>query len=82
VALVLFLVGAICLAVAVFRARILPLWVGVAVIASLVAAFTLPHTGPVAFVSDYLVLAALAAFGLRAARPAAGSAGHRLAREG
>ena len=75
VALVLLLVGSVCLAVAVFRARILPVWVGVALLATLVASFTLPHTGPVAFVSDYLIFAALSAFGLRAARRPAGTPG-------
>lgn len=69
VALLLLIVGAVCLAVAVFRARILPLWVGVALIASVLGAFFL-HGGPIAFVSDYCVYAALFWFGLRAARPA------------
>ena len=71
VALVLLIVGAVCLAVAVFRARVLPVWVGVAVLLSVVCAFVL-HGGPVVFVSDYVLFAALFWIGLRAARqPAA-----------
>jgi hypothetical protein len=69
VALVLGLVGTVCLAVAVFRARIVPIWVGIAVILSLVGALFLP-SGPMAFIADYLLFAALFVFGLRAARPA------------
>ena len=72
VALALFLVGAVCLAVAVFRGRTAPRWVGIALLASLVTVFVLPHTGPAAFVSDWCLFAALGWFGLRAARgPAA-----------
>jgi hypothetical protein len=71
VALLLFLVGSVCLAVAVFRARVLPWWVGVALLASPVSAFLI-HGGPAAFISDYFVLAALFCFGLRAAHPTAG----------
>jgi hypothetical protein len=71
VALVLLIVGAVCLAVAVFRARVLPVWVGVAVLLSVVCAFFL-HGGPIVFVSDYVLFAALFWIGLRAARqPAA-----------
>ena len=71
VALVLLIVGAVCLAVAVFRARVLPVWVGVAVLLSVVCAFFL-HGGPVVFVSDYVLFAALFWIGLRAVRqPAA-----------
>ncbi|MCW2899033.1 MAG: hypothetical protein JWO67_1298 [Streptosporangiaceae bacterium] len=68
VALLLLIAGAVCLAVAVFRARVMPLWVGVAVIVSLVGAFLL-HGGPTAFISDYCLFAALFWFGRRAARP-------------
>lgn len=67
VALVLFLVGVVCLAVAVLRARVLPRWVAVALVASLVAALTL-HDWPYALLSDVLVFAALGAFGVRALR--------------
>ena len=67
VALVLALIGSVCLAVAVFRARIMPVWVGVAVLLSLVGALFLP-SGPLAFVADYLLFAALFWFGVRAAR--------------
>jgi hypothetical protein len=67
VALLALIVGAVCLVIAVFRARILPVWVGVAVLLSVVGAFFL-HSGPTAFVSDYLLFAALFTFGLRAAR--------------
>ncbi len=66
-ALLLLIVGAVCLAVAVFRARIVPIWVGVALLASVVGAFFL-HGGPIAFVSDYCIYAALFWFGLRAAQ--------------
>lgn len=72
VALLLFLVGSVCLAVAVVRARVLPRWVGAALIASLVSLFVV-HGGPAAFVSDYFVLAALFCFGWYAARPRAGA---------
>lgn len=68
VALLLYLVGSVCLAVAVFRARVLPWWVGAALLASVVSVF-LVHGGPAAFVSDYLVLAALFCFGWYAVRP-------------
>jgi hypothetical protein len=71
VALLLFLVGSVCLAVAVFRARVLPWWVGGALLASLVSVF-LVHGGPAAFISDYLLLAALFCFGLHAVRRPAG----------
>jgi hypothetical protein len=67
VALLLLVVGAVCLAVAVFRARVLPIWVGVAVLVSVVGAFFL-HSGPTAFLSDYVLFAALFWIGLRAAR--------------
>jgi hypothetical protein len=67
VALLLLIVGCLCLAIAVFRARVLPMWVGVALIASLVAAFVL-HGGALAFVSDYCIYATLFCFGLYAAR--------------
>ena len=66
VALLLFVVGAFCFAIAVFRARIVPLSVGVALIASVVCVFVL-HGGAIAFISDYLVLAALCCFGWYAA---------------
>jgi len=68
VALLMLIVGCVCLAIAVFRGRVLHWWVGVALIASVVTAFVLPHDGSLAFVSDYCVYAALIAFGLRAAR--------------
>lgn len=72
-ALLLLIVGVVCLATAVFRARVLPRWVGVALIASLVGAFVL-HGGAVAFISDYCIFAALFCFGLYAVRPPVGSA--------
>jgi hypothetical protein len=46
---------------------VLPVWVGVAVLLSVVCAFFL-HGGPVVFVSDYVLFAALFWIGLRAAR--------------
>ena len=55
-----------------FRARVVPLVGGVALLASLVGAFVL-HGGAVAFVSDYFILAALFCFGLYAARPGVGA---------
>ena len=67
VALLLLIVGAVCLAIAIFRARIMPMWVGIAVLLSVVGAFLL-HSGPTAFISDYLLFAALFTFGLRATR--------------
>jgi hypothetical protein len=74
-ALLLLIVGCICLAIAVFRARVVPLWVGVALIASLVGAFVL-HGGAVAFISDYCIFAALFCFGWYAAgRPGGNTAG-------
>jgi hypothetical protein len=69
VALLMLIAGCVCLALAVFRARVLPLWVGVALLASLVSAFV-AHGGPAAFISDYFILAALFCFGLLATRPA------------
>ena len=65
----LLIVGAVCLAIAVFRARVLPVWVGVAVLVSVVCAFFL-HGGAIVFVSDYVLFAALFWIGLRAARTA------------
>ena len=62
---------AVCLAIAVFRARVLPIRVGVAVPLSVVSAFFL-HGGSIVFVSDDVLFAALCWIGLRAARPAAG----------
>src|SRR5689334_9274 len=70
VALLLLIVGAVCLSIAVFRARIVPVWVGVALLASVVGAFVL-HGGAIAFISDYLILAALFCFGFYAVRRAA-----------
>jgi hypothetical protein len=72
-ALLLLIVGIVCLTIAVFRARVVPMWVGVALIASLVGAFVL-HGGAIAFISDYCIYAALFCFGLYAVRrPAAGA---------
>ncbi|HSP36659.1 MAG TPA: hypothetical protein VLR26_02790 [Frankiaceae bacterium] len=68
-ALLLLIVGCVCLAAAVFRAHILPRWVGVALLASVLLAFAL-HGDVTAFLSDYCFFAALFRFGLAAARPA------------
>jgi hypothetical protein len=68
VALLLLILGCGCLAAAVFRARVLPRWVGVALLACVPLAFVL-HTVPAAFVSDFCILAALFRFGLAAFRP-------------
>src|SRR5689334_21681049 len=82
VALLLYLVGSICLAVAVFRARLLPWWVGAALLASVVSVF-LVHGGPAAVIRDYFVLAALFCFGWYAARPVArSSSGTSTGRQG
>jgi hypothetical protein len=70
VALLLLVVGAVCLAAAMFRARVLPMWVGVAVLLSVVGAFFL-HGGAAGFVSDYCLFAALFWVGVRAARSGA-----------
>jgi hypothetical protein len=67
-ALLLLIVGCICLAIAVFRAQVMPLWVGISLLASLVGAFVL-HGGALAFISDYCIFAALFCFGLYAVRP-------------
>jgi hypothetical protein len=69
VALLLLIAGSLCLAIAVFRARILPRWVGVALIASVVLAFVV-HGVPWAFLADYCMLAALFRFGFAAVRGA------------
>jgi hypothetical protein len=66
VALLMLIVGVVCLAVAVFRARVVPMWVGIALIASLVGAVVL-HGGAIAFISDYCIYAALFCFGRYAA---------------
>lgn len=67
IALVLLLVGPICLGIAVIRARVFPRWVGALLIASPLIAF-LGLPGPLAELSDYLAFIALAAIGLQVAR--------------
>lgn len=66
-ALLLLIVGMICLGIAVLRARVLPRWVGVAFILSPVFGVAgLP--GGAALVSDYLAFAALFAVGVHTLR--------------
>lgn len=68
-ALLIMLVGLICLGVAVFRAGVLPRWVGAAFIASPVLGVAgLP--GAAALTSDYLVFVALFAVGVHVLRSA------------
>ncbi|MFN2560866.1 MAG: hypothetical protein ABR571_06180, partial [Jatrophihabitans sp.] len=75
-ALIVVLVGTICLAVAVFRARVLPVWVAVAFFAVPLLAVS-GMSGAVSLIPDYLLFAALFAVGLHALRaaPAAGGEG-------
>ncbi len=62
-ALLVLLVGMTCLGVAVFRARVLPRWVGVAfILAPLLGAAGFP--GAAGLISDYLLFVALFAVGL------------------
>lgn len=74
-ALLIMLVGVICLGVAVFRARVLPWWVGALFIVSpLVGAAGLP--GGAGLISDYALFVALATVGVTVLRsPAASTAG-------
>ncbi len=66
-ALLAVLVGLVCLAVAVFRARVLPRWVGVLFILSpLLGVAGIP--GGAGLISDYLLFVALFAVGLQALR--------------
>lgn len=67
VALLFLVVGLITLAIAVFRARVLPRWVGVALLATLVASFVV-HDWPFSLISDYCIHAALFRIGLAAVR--------------
>jgi hypothetical protein len=67
-AVLMLLVGLICLGIAVFRARVLPRWVGVAFILSpLVGVAGL--SGAAGLISDYLAFAALFAVGVHTLRP-------------
>jgi hypothetical protein len=73
-ALLIVLVGMICLAAAVFRARMLPWWVGALfIVAPLVAVAGLP--GGAGLISDYSLFAALFAVGVTALRTSAGARG-------
>jgi hypothetical protein len=66
-ALLIVLVGMICLAAAVFRARILPWWVGALfIVAPLVAVAGLP--GGAGLISDYALFVGLFAVGVTALR--------------
>lgn len=67
VALLVLVTGAICLGIAVLRARTLPWWIGVALIAScLIGALSLPS--PWFLLSDGVFFAALFAIGVQAVR--------------
>jgi hypothetical protein len=71
-ALLILLVGMICLAVAVFRAHVLPWWVGVLFIVSpLVAVAGLP--GGAGLIADYALFVGLATVGVTALRSVSGS---------
>jgi hypothetical protein len=66
-ALLVVLVGMICLAVAVFRARVLPWWVGALfIVAPLVAVAGLP--GGFGLIADYALFVGLATVGVTALR--------------
>ena len=76
VALLALVVGAVCLGIAVLRARVLPRWIGVALLAScLLGAAGLP--GPWFLVSDGVFFATLFAIGVCAVRD-----GRELSRPG
>lgn len=70
-ALLVMLVGLICLGIAVFRARVLPWWVGALfVVSPLVGAAGIP--GGAGLIADYSLFAALVAVGITSLRtPAA-----------
>src|SRR5262249_41187883 len=71
VALLCALVGLICLGAAVLRARVLPRWVGGALIASALLSFAVSGLpGPLAELGDDCLMAALIATGLHARGPA------------
>jgi hypothetical protein len=66
-ALLVLLVGMICLGVAVFRARVLPRWVGVAfILTPLLGVAGIP--GGAGLISDYLLFVALFAVGVHTLR--------------
>ncbi len=68
-ALLVLLVGMICLAVAVFRARVLPRWVGASfILVPLLGMAGLP--GGAGLISDYLLFVALFAVGVHTLRSA------------
>lgn len=67
-ALLILVVGMICLGVAVFRARLLPRWIGVAfIITPLLGVARLP--GGAGLIADYLLFVALFAVGVHTLRP-------------
>jgi hypothetical protein len=71
-ALLIMLVGLICLGMAVFRAGVLPRWVGVLfIVAPLVGAAGIP--GGAGLISDYALFVALFTVGVSALRPAHGT---------
>ncbi|GGM21067.1 hypothetical protein ACFFX1_00290 [Dactylosporangium sucinum] len=78
VALLALVIGSICLGIAVLRARVLPWWIGVALIVScLVGALGLP--GAWFLLPDCIFFAALVAIGTVAVRPAPAPATAELA---
>ena len=72
-ALLAVLVGMICLAVAVFRARVLPRWVAVAFLGTPFLAVA-GLRGGASLIPDYLLFVALFAVAVRTLRPAGGPA--------
>ncbi|WP_248959690.1 hypothetical protein [Sphaerisporangium perillae] len=69
IALLGLLIGLICLGIAVIRARVVPIWVGILFIASPLVNF-LGLSGALALLSDYLAFIAMFTMGVYAIRPA------------
>src|SRR5258705_1093883 len=69
IALLGLLVGLICLGIAVIRARVVPIWVGIVFIAAPLVSF-LGLSGALAELSDYLAFTAMFTMGVYAIRPA------------
>jgi hypothetical protein len=77
VALVMLLVGLICLGIAVIRARVLGWWVGALFIASPLLSFV-GLSGPFALISDYLAFVAIFTIGVKAVRLSEGPTAQAL----
>lgn len=78
VALVMLLVGLICLGIAVIRARVLGWWVGALFIASPLLGFV-GVSGPFALISDYLAFVAIFTIGVKVVRLSRGPIAQALA---